>query len=233
MFTVRPQTNNQQTSRPRVQCASKPADHQTIKQNVDRTYNFAGLLVCWIPDDEPSIMNHDDPIKQACNPDIGTFFPLGRVATSTPKNFACGEQKKRSLVSPKNFLLRGKIAIPPQPVLVGGWKVLGGYIPPIPPPPHAHVWRAVKGMYDCLAISLRTGQKYGPFCYQRRVFTHQNKVHSVPPVLLLHAQLCLKETKFFVVITFKKLNCVIRAPAPPINRKWMMKRSTVRRQYRS
>jgi hypothetical protein len=44
--------------------------------------------------------------------------------------------KKRSPVSPKSFLRRGKNCHTPQPVLAGGIEVLGGwFIPPMPPRP--------------------------------------------------------------------------------------------------
>jgi hypothetical protein len=47
-------------------------------------------------------------------------------------------KKKRSPVSVKSFLLRGKNCHTPQPILAGDMEVLGGVYTPISP--HAHVW---------------------------------------------------------------------------------------------
>ena len=97
--------------------------------------------------------------KKACPPRRHghVFFPLGVIATPgwgagggiyppTPKNFACGEQKKKKVAgfSQKSFLLRGKNChTPPQPVLAEGMKVLGGVYTPIPP--HGHVCLRASG----------------------------------------------------------------------------------------
>jgi hypothetical protein len=58
---------------------------------------------------------------------MGTFFSLGGgggvYTPPTPKNFACGEQKKGRWFLRKVFYYVKKIAIPPQPVLAGGMEV--------------------------------------------------------------------------------------------------------------
>ena len=84
---------------------------------------------------------------------MGTFFPLGGGGSdlrlggggvytpTTPKKFACGEQKKKGhQFLQKIFYYVEKIAIPPPTSFgrrYGGPWGGGGYISPIPP--HAHL----------------------------------------------------------------------------------------------
>jgi hypothetical protein len=69
---------------------------------------------------------------------MGTFFPLGEVATSgwggggyIPPNSQKFRLRRAKIKKGRRFLRKvfyymEKIAIPPQPVLAGGTEVLGG-----------------------------------------------------------------------------------------------------------